>query len=102
MFCCSYSLEGLAAGIEDGKRWIPQSGGPSQDQRGVQRQESEERGSLMSLTEEGPESDLGECSSPGGQVRKESPNHDIWVKIHKAFEMVLEANNLNKKTINNS
>uniref|UniRef100_A0A672T065 Uncharacterized protein n=1 Tax=Sinocyclocheilus grahami TaxID=75366 RepID=A0A672T065_SINGR len=63
----SYSLEGLAAGIEDGKRWIPQSGGPSQDQRGVQRQESEERGSLMSLTEEGPESDLGECSSPGGQ-----------------------------------
>ncbi|XP_043100441.1 A-kinase anchor protein 13-like isoform X2 [Puntigrus tetrazona] len=63
----SYSLEGLAAGIEDGKRWTPQSGGPSKDQRGVQRQESEERGSLMSLTEEGPESDLGECSSPGGQ-----------------------------------
>ncbi|KAF4111507.1 A-kinase anchor protein 13 isoform X3 [Onychostoma macrolepis] len=63
----SYSLEGLAAGIEDGKRWIPQSGGPSKDQQGVQRQESEERGSLMSLTEEGPESDLGECSSPGGQ-----------------------------------
>ncbi|XP_048039691.1 A-kinase anchor protein 13-like isoform X4 [Megalobrama amblycephala] len=63
----SYSLEGLAAGIEDGKRWIPQSGGPSTDQRGVQRQESEERGSLMSLTEEGPESDLGDCSSPGGQ-----------------------------------
>ncbi|XP_051755326.1 A-kinase anchor protein 13 isoform X5 [Ctenopharyngodon idella] len=63
----SYSLEGLAAGIEDGKRWIPQSGGPSTDQRGVQRQESEERGSLMSLTEEGPESDLGDCSSLGGQ-----------------------------------
>ncbi|XP_016307764.1 A-kinase anchor protein 13-like isoform X4 [Sinocyclocheilus anshuiensis] len=63
----SYSLEGLAAGIEDGKRWIPQSGGPSTEQRGVQRQESEERGSLMSLTEEGPESDLGECSSPAVQ-----------------------------------
>uniref|UniRef100_A0A9J8A5U4 Si:dkey-172h23.2 n=1 Tax=Cyprinus carpio carpio TaxID=630221 RepID=A0A9J8A5U4_CYPCA len=63
----SYSLEGLAAGIEDGKRWIPQSGGPSTDQRGVQRQDSEERGSLMSLTEEGPESDLGECCSPTGQ-----------------------------------
>ncbi|XP_077084030.1 uncharacterized protein LOC143737014 isoform X3 [Siphateles boraxobius] len=63
----SYSLEGLAAGIEDGKRWIPQSGGPSKDQGGVQGQESEERGSLMSLTEEGPESDLGDCSSPGGQ-----------------------------------
>ncbi|XP_026071984.1 A-kinase anchor protein 13-like isoform X3 [Carassius auratus] len=63
----SYSLEGLAAGIEDGKRWIPQSGGPSTHQRGVQRQESEERGSLMSLTEEGPESDLGECSIPAGQ-----------------------------------
>ncbi|XP_039514843.1 A-kinase anchor protein 13 isoform X2 [Pimephales promelas] len=63
----SYSLEGLAAGIEDGKRWIPQSGGPSEDQGRVQRRESEERGSLMSLTEEGPESDLGECSSTGGQ-----------------------------------
>ncbi|XP_052416840.1 A-kinase anchor protein 13 isoform X1 [Carassius gibelio] len=63
----SYSLEGLAAGIEDGKRWIPQSGGPSENQRGVQRQESEERGSLKSLTEEGPESDLGECSSPAEQ-----------------------------------
>ncbi|XP_067301282.1 A-kinase anchor protein 13 isoform X1 [Pseudorasbora parva] len=63
----SYSLEGLAAGIEDGKRWIPQSGGPSKDQRGVQRQDSEERGSLMSLTEEGPESDLGDCSSPSAQ-----------------------------------
>ncbi|XP_056115148.1 A-kinase anchor protein 13-like isoform X4 [Rhinichthys klamathensis goyatoka] len=63
----SYSLEGLAAGIEDGKRWIPQSGGPSEDQGGVQGRESEERGSLMSLTEEGPESDLGDCSSPGGQ-----------------------------------
>lgn len=69
MFFCSYSLEGLTAGIEDGKRWIPQSGGPSTDQRGVQRQGSEERGSLMSLTEEGPESDLGDSSSPGGQVR---------------------------------
>ncbi|XP_050970397.1 A-kinase anchor protein 13 isoform X4 [Labeo rohita] len=63
----SYSLEGLAAGIEDGKRWLPQSGGPSKDQRGIQRQESEERGSLMSLTEEGPEFNLGECTSPGGQ-----------------------------------
>ncbi|XP_051985781.1 A-kinase anchor protein 13-like isoform X2 [Xyrauchen texanus] len=63
----SYSLEGLAAEVEDGKRWVTQSGGPSKDHRGDQRQESEERGSLMSLTEEGPESDLGECSSPGGQ-----------------------------------
>nr|XP_021333392.1 A-kinase anchor protein 13 isoform X1 [Danio rerio] len=61
----SYSLEGLAAGIEDGKRW--RSGAPSKDQRGVQRQDSEDRGSLMSLTEEGPESDLGECRSPGIQ-----------------------------------
>ncbi|XP_051947996.1 A-kinase anchor protein 13-like isoform X2 [Xyrauchen texanus] len=63
----SYSLEGLGAEIENGKRWVPQSGGLSKDLRGVQRQESEERGSLMSLTEEGPESDLGECSNPGGQ-----------------------------------
>ncbi|RXN38571.1 A-kinase anchor 13-like protein [Labeo rohita] len=63
----SYSLEGLAAGIEDGKRWLPQSGGPSKDQRGIQRQESEERSSLTSLTEEGPEFNLGECTSPGGQ-----------------------------------
>lgn len=66
---CSYSLEGLAAGIEDGKHW--RSGASSKDQRGVQRQDSEDRGSLMSLTEEGPESDLGECRSPGIQVRHE-------------------------------
>ncbi|XP_056613522.1 A-kinase anchor protein 13 isoform X5 [Triplophysa dalaica] len=63
----SYSLEGLAAEMEDGKRWMPQSGGPSKDQRGVQRQDSEERGSLMSLTEEGTQSDLGDFCSPGGQ-----------------------------------
>lgn len=69
MFCSSYSLEGLAAEMEDGKRWMPLSGGPSKDQRGVQRQDSEERGSLMSLTEEGTQSDLGDFCSPGGQVR---------------------------------
>lgn len=73
VFYSSYSLEGLAAEVEDGKRWMPQSGGPSKDQRGVQRQDSEERGSLMSLTEEGPQSDLGHFISPGGQVRPRLP-----------------------------
>ncbi|XP_073715756.1 uncharacterized protein [Misgurnus anguillicaudatus] len=63
----SYSLEGLAAEVEDGKRWIPPSRGPSSDQQGVQRQDSEERGSLMSLTEEGPEPELGEFRSPERQ-----------------------------------
>lgn len=81
MFCSSYSLEGLAAEAEDGKRWMPQAGDPSKDQRGVQRQDSEERGSLMSLKEEGPQSDLGDFSSPGGQVRPGYFCQVIWGKV---------------------
>ncbi|XP_036442028.1 A-kinase anchor protein 13 isoform X3 [Colossoma macropomum] len=66
----SYSLEGLAAERDDGKGWQPQGGGPSQGQRGVHRQQSEDRGSQVSLTEEGLESDLGDHSSLDSQKSK--------------------------------
>ncbi|XP_057188570.1 A-kinase anchor protein 13 isoform X2 [Triplophysa rosa] len=88
----SYSLEGLSAEVEDGKRWMPQSGGPSKDQRGVQRHDSEERGSLVSLTEEGPQSDLGDYSSPRGQksrryhpLRHNSPS--VALPLTKSISM---------------
>ncbi|XP_037401066.1 A-kinase anchor protein 13 isoform X3 [Pygocentrus nattereri] len=63
----SYSLEGLAAEQDDGKGWQPQGGGPSHGQRGVHRQQSEDRGSQVSLTEEGLESDLGDHKSLDSQ-----------------------------------
>ncbi|KAL6468623.1 hypothetical protein MHYP_G00221470 [Metynnis hypsauchen] len=63
----SYSLEGLAAEQDDGKGWQPQGGGPSHGQRGVHRQQSEDRGSQVSLTEEGLESDLGDHRSLDSQ-----------------------------------
>ncbi|XP_066503367.1 A-kinase anchor protein 13 isoform X2 [Hoplias malabaricus] len=60
----SYSLEGLAAERDDGKAWQPQGGGPSQSQGGVRRQQGEDRGSQVSL------SDLGEHSSLDTQKSK--------------------------------
>ncbi|XP_073667973.1 uncharacterized protein [Paramisgurnus dabryanus] len=89
----SYSLEGLAAEVEDGKRWIPPSRGPSADQRGDQLQDSEERGSLMSLTEEGPEPELGEFRSPERQksrryhpLRQHCPS--LTLPLTKSVSMV--------------
>ncbi|KAG5849112.1 hypothetical protein ANANG_G00106560 [Anguilla anguilla] len=63
----SYSLEGLAADRQGGKESPPQGASP-RDPRRIPRQESEERGSLVSLTEEEQESDLGECSSLDSQI----------------------------------
>ncbi|KAG7473231.1 hypothetical protein MATL_G00093500 [Megalops atlanticus] len=59
----SYSLEGLTADRDAGKLSLQQGALPS-DPRS---EESEERGSLVSLTEEDLESDLGECSSLDSQ-----------------------------------
>lgn len=66
-FGCSYSLEGLTADRDGGKD-SPLQGASPRDPRRMPRQESEERGSLVSLTEEEQESDLGECSSLDSQV----------------------------------
>ncbi|XP_061100499.1 A-kinase anchor protein 13 isoform X2 [Conger conger] len=63
----SYSLEGLTADRPGGKESPPQRASP-RDPRRIPRQESEERGSLVSLTEEEQESDLGECSSLDSQI----------------------------------
>ncbi|XP_053539354.1 A-kinase anchor protein 13 isoform X2 [Ictalurus punctatus] len=57
----SYSLEGLDAERDDGKRWQAQEARSSQDQQ------SEDTGSQVSLTEEGQESDLGDSSSLDSQ-----------------------------------
>ncbi|XP_047666584.1 A-kinase anchor protein 13 isoform X3 [Tachysurus fulvidraco] len=57
----SYSLEGLAAERDDGKRWQVQGACSSQDQQ------SEDTGSQVSLTEEGQDSDLGDSSSLDSQ-----------------------------------
>lgn len=65
----SLSLEGLAAADgTDGKAWHPHQSAAAQQGRRVGRQESEERGSLVSLTEEEPESDVTDCSSLDSQV----------------------------------
>ena len=72
--CCfgSLSLEGLAADGTDGKDWRPQIV-PAQQGRRVGRQESDERGSLVSLTEEEQESDMADGSSLDSQVSM--PSH---------------------------
>ncbi|TSL68181.1 A-kinase anchor protein 13 [Bagarius yarrelli] len=57
----SYSLEGLSAEKDDGKRWQDQGARSSQDQQ------SEDTGSQVSLTEEGQDSDLGDSSSLDSQ-----------------------------------
>ncbi|XP_048885943.1 LOW QUALITY PROTEIN: A-kinase anchor protein 13-like [Brienomyrus brachyistius] len=58
----SYSLEGLTAD-RDVERDFSRPGARSQDPQRPSRLESEERGSLVSLTEEEQEYDLGDCSS---------------------------------------
>ncbi|XP_028811943.1 A-kinase anchor protein 13 isoform X2 [Denticeps clupeoides] len=68
----SLSLEGLAVDVRDGKRWEQQAA-PAQQGGGGGRQESEDRGSLVSLTEEEHESDLGDCSSLDSQSRRYRP-----------------------------
>ncbi|KAJ8340272.1 hypothetical protein SKAU_G00349050 [Synaphobranchus kaupii] len=62
----SYSLEGLTADRQGGKESPPQGASPRDPQQ-IPRQDSEERGSLVSLTEEEQESDLGECGSLDSQ-----------------------------------
>ncbi|XP_023669901.2 A-kinase anchor protein 13 isoform X2 [Paramormyrops kingsleyae] len=58
----SYSLEGLTADRDVGRDFA-RPGAMSQDPQRPSRMESEERGSLVSLTEEEQEYELGDCSS---------------------------------------
>ncbi|XP_069046763.1 A-kinase anchor protein 13 isoform X3 [Lepisosteus oculatus] len=62
----SYSLEGLSADRQPGRESPPQGISP-RDARRTPLPENEERGSLVSLTEEEQESDLGENSSLDSQ-----------------------------------
>ncbi|XP_072520347.1 A-kinase anchor protein 13 isoform X2 [Salminus brasiliensis] len=62
----SYSLEGLAEG-EVGKCSAPQQVESQRDSSRPGRLDSEERGSLVSLTEEEQESDMGDASSLDSQ-----------------------------------
>ncbi|CAM4734240.1 unnamed protein product [Leuciscus chuanchicus] len=63
----SYSLEGLAAEKEVRKSLIQHVGEASQEPNCPSKLDREERGSLVSLTEEEQESDLGDCSSLDSQ-----------------------------------
>lgn len=64
----SYSLEGLAPEKEGRKSLVQQRvGESSQEPKCPSKVEKEDRGSLVSLTEEEQESDLGDCSSLGSQ-----------------------------------
>ncbi|XP_077066494.1 A-kinase anchor protein 13 isoform X12 [Siphateles boraxobius] len=63
----SYSLEGLAAEKEGRKSLIQHVGEASQEPNCPSKLDKEERGSLVSLTEEEQESDLGDCSSLDSQ-----------------------------------
>ncbi|XP_051975678.1 A-kinase anchor protein 13-like isoform X3 [Xyrauchen texanus] len=81
----SYSLEGLAA-EKDGKKLLIQHVETSQEPNCPSKLDSEERGSLLSLTEEEQESDLGDCSSLDSQKSVQSgwrcvqPAHPILTK----------------------
>ncbi|MBN3310824.1 AKP13 protein, partial [Amia calva] len=63
----SYSLEGLSADQGDIGKESPSQGASPHDSRRTPLLESSERGSLVSLTEEEQESDLGENSSLDSQ-----------------------------------
>ncbi|KAI2648487.1 A-kinase anchor protein 13 [Labeo rohita] len=63
----SYSLEGLAAEKEGRKSLNQCMGEASQEPNCPSKLDREERGSLVSLTEEEQESDLGDCSSLDSQ-----------------------------------
>ncbi|XP_043084190.1 A-kinase anchor protein 13 isoform X3 [Puntigrus tetrazona] len=63
----SYSLEGLAAEKEGRKSLNQCMGEVSQEPNCPMKLDREERGSLVSLTEEEQESDLGDCSSLDSQ-----------------------------------
>ncbi|XP_016122968.1 A-kinase anchor protein 13-like [Sinocyclocheilus grahami] len=63
----SYSLEGLVAEKEGRKSLNQCMGEANQESNCPSKLEREERGSLVSLTEEEQESDLGECSSLDSQ-----------------------------------
>ncbi|XP_067292548.1 A-kinase anchor protein 13 isoform X3 [Pseudorasbora parva] len=64
----SFSLEGLAAEKEGRKSLIQHVGEASQEPNCPTKLDREERGSLVSLTEEEQESDLGDCSSLDSQM----------------------------------
>ncbi|MFT7806705.1 A-kinase anchor protein 13-like isoform X6 [Arapaima gigas] len=87
----SYSLEGLI-GDRDGGKDFPQRRGSSQEPRRASRLDSEERGSLVSLTEEEQESDLADCSSLDSQsgqlhlLRRSSPS--ITLPLMKSVSML--------------
>ncbi|XP_030642519.1 A-kinase anchor protein 13 [Chanos chanos] len=84
----SYSLEGLSADREVGKAQVSRGGESMQEPGRAVRQESEERGSLVSLTEEEHEWDLGDCSSMDSQKsagahpgrRDRPPTHQLLTK----------------------
>ncbi|XP_051739351.1 A-kinase anchor protein 13 isoform X7 [Ctenopharyngodon idella] len=63
----SYSLEGLAVEKEGRKSLIQHVGEASQEPNCPSKLDREERGSLVSLTEEEQESDMGDCSSLDSQ-----------------------------------
>ncbi|XP_051545619.1 A-kinase anchor protein 13-like isoform X2 [Myxocyprinus asiaticus] len=80
----SYSLEGLAA-EKDGRKLLIQHVETSQEPNCPSKLDREERGSLVSLTEEEQESDLGDCSSLDSQSvqsgwRCVQPAHPILTK----------------------
>lgn len=64
LFLRSYSLEGLSADKEGGKSPIQ----PVQEPSCPSKLDREERGSLVSLTEEEQESDMGDSSRLASQV----------------------------------
>lgn len=82
----SYSLEGLSADKEGRKSTIQHVGEPVQEPSCPSKLDREERGSLVSLTEEEQESDMGDCSCLDSQKSIQSgrryvpPPHPILTK----------------------
>ncbi|KPP72853.1 hypothetical protein Z043_108109 [Scleropages formosus] len=90
--CPAYSLEGLIP-ARDGGKDFPQRSTSSQEPRRSSRLDSEERGSLVSLTEEEQESDLADCSSLDSQksgrlhlLRRSSPS--MTLPLTKSVSML--------------
>ncbi|XP_067235199.1 A-kinase anchor protein 13 isoform X5 [Chanodichthys erythropterus] len=73
----SYSLEGLAVEKEGRKSLIQHVGEASQEPNCPSKLDREERGSLVSLTEEEQESDMGDCSSLDSQKSIQSGRRSV-------------------------